>query len=174
MSNKMPEKLISHRVYLNGKDLLGVAEVQLPDLEAITDTIKGAGIAGEIESPTPGFYGPLNVTINWRTIDGNVMTLARPMAHHLEFRGAVQVYDAGLGTYSVKPQKVLVKAMPKKVGLGKHASGASQETSNEFECSYIMISVDGKIRFELDKFNFKCVVDGVDVLYEVREALGMN
>ncbi len=32
--NPVPEKLISYRVYLGGgDDLLGVADVQLPDLE---------------------------------------------------------------------------------------------------------------------------------------------
>ncbi len=44
---KVPEKLINFRVYEDGDDLVGVADVTLPTLDAMTETVKGAGIAGE-------------------------------------------------------------------------------------------------------------------------------
>ena len=40
--NKIPERLINFRVYNNGNDLLGVATVELPELEAMSDTVSGA------------------------------------------------------------------------------------------------------------------------------------
>jgi len=47
------------------------------------------------------------------------------------------------------------------------------DTKNTFEVDYIKISIDGKERVELDKYNYICKVDGVDYLSAVREALGL-
>ncbi|MCG8637482.1 MAG: phage major tail tube protein [Desulfobacterales bacterium] len=173
MSNKMPEKLINFRVYKDGNDLLGVADVDLPDLEAMTDTIKGAGIAGEVESPVLGHFGPMPMTINWRTVTGNTMALAQPKSHQLELRAATQNYDSAAGEYSTGSQKVVVKATPKKTALGKLDVGTKQDSGSEFECNYIKIWLDGQEKLEIDKYNFICVIDGVDVLADVRKALGL-
>jgi hypothetical protein len=173
MSNKMAEKLTNFRVYLDGKDLLGTADVQLPELAAMTDTVKGAGIAGEVEVPILGHYGSMALTINWRTFNGDTATLAKPMAHHLELRGAVQVYDAGTGKYSIVGQKVVVKAVPKKTALGKLDVGAGQDSSSEFEVNYIKVFLGGEEKLELDKYNYICKIDGEDFLAETRKALGL-
>lgn len=173
MSNKMAEKLINFRVYNDSKDLIGTADVDLPELEAMTDTVKGAGIAGEIDVPILGHYSSMGLTINWRTFNDNTMTLAKPMAHQLELRGAVQVYDAGTGAYSTVAQKVVVKVVPKKTGLGKLDVGVGQDSSSEFECTYIKIWIDGSEKFELDKYNYICKIDGDDFLKETRDALGL-
>ncbi len=174
MSNKVQERLIGYRVYLDGKDLLGTADITLPDIESMTDTVKGAGIAGEIESPVLGQYGSMGLSFNWRTVNGNLMTLARPKAHHLELRGAVQVYDAAAGTYSTEAQKIVVKATPKKIGLGKMDTGSAQDASSDFECSYIKLSIAGETKLEIDKYNYICVIDGEDILADARDALGLG
>lgn len=43
-SNQMPERLVNFKVYNSGNDLLGIATVDLPELEAMSDTVSGAGI----------------------------------------------------------------------------------------------------------------------------------
>lgn len=174
MANKNPEKLTSFRVYKDGKDMLGVADVNLPDLEAMTDTIKGAGIAGEVDSPVLGHYGPMALTLNWRTISGDVLELAKPQAHHLELRAAIQVYDAGTGKYTAVAQKIVVKAVPKKTGLGKMDVGSAQDTGSEFEVNYIKIFMDEIEKLEIDKFNFICRINGEDILADTRKALGLD
>ena len=173
MSNKINEVVTNFRVYLDGVDLLGTADVDLPDIEAMTDTVKGAGIAGEVESPIIGHYGAMGLTINWRTITGNVMALAKPKSHQLELRGSIQVKDAAAGTYEIQAQKIVLQVTPKKIGLGKLDVGAKQDTTSEFECSYIKISIDGADVLEIDKYNFICVIDGEDFLAETRTALGL-
>jgi len=173
MSNKIAEKLINFRVYNESKDLLGVADVDLPDITSMTDTISGAGIAGEVESPTLGHYGSMQLSLTWRTTNDNTMALCKPMAHQLELRGAVQVYDAGSGKFSTVAQKIVVKAVPKKTGLGKLAVGKGQDSKSEFEINYIKVFLDGKEKFELDKYNYICKIDGEDFLAETRTALGL-
>lgn len=172
--NQVPEKLINFRVYEDGNDLLGIADVQLPSIEAMTETVKGAGIAGEVDSPVLGHFGSMTLTLNWRTVTKPTVHLAQQRAHNLDLRGAIQAYNAGLGEYKVTPLKVNVRCVPKKTDLGKLDVGATSDASNEFEVSYIKVTLDGITIVEIDKFNYICVIDGKDYLRDVRTALGLS
>lgn len=170
---KIAEKLINYSVYRDGTEFLGTADVQLPSLEALTETVKGAGIAGEVDSPTLGQFGSMTVTLNWRTLAVPNLRLAQQKSHALDFRLAIQQYDTVSGGYKSVGHKVSVRAIPKKTDFGKVEAGATMDASNELEVTYIKIIIDNKTVLELDKFNFICIIDGVDQLKEVREQLGL-
>ncbi len=171
--NSIPEKLINFRVYENGTDLLGVSDVQLPSLEYMTETVKGAGIAGEIDSPALGHFGSMTMTLNWRAVTKPILRLGAPKAHELDLRGAIQKYEAATGEYLVTPLKVKVRSIPKKTDPGKMDVGATSDASNEFEVIYLKIDLDGETLVEIDKYNYLCVIEGVDYLAQVRSALGL-
>lgn len=173
MSNQVPEKLISYRVYHDGVDLVGTADVDLPDLDAMTEKIKGAGIAGEFDSPTLGHYGSMTLKISWRSLVKSVAFLSQQKSHALDIRGATQVLDSGTGAYTVVPIKIAVRGTPKKTGLGKLDVGAKMDSSNEFEVSYLKVSINNVDVIEIDKFNYIAKIDGEDALSMVREALGL-
>ena len=173
MANQVPEKLINFRVYEEGNDLLGVADATLPNLEAMTETITGAGIAGEVDSPTLGHYGSMTASLNFRTITKSVTKLAGQKAHSLELRGSQQIYDAGNGEYKTQRVKVAVKAIPKSVTLGNLNVGAQTETAQEFEVTYLKLWLDDKVEAEIDKFNFIARIGEVDYLADVRRDLGL-
>lgn len=174
MGKNIPEKLINFRVYLDGIDLLGVADAQLPAIESIMETVQGAGIAGEIETPTLGHFGPMPLSLNWRTVTSDAVKLAQQKAHHLDLRGAIQSFDPKAGVYVATPLKVVVRARPKKIDPGKLVMGKAQESSSEFECHYFKMWLDGNEMIEIDKLNFICLIDGEDQLASTREALGLN
>lgn len=171
--NQIPEKLINYTVYRDGAEFLGTADIQLPSLEALTETVKGAGIAGEVDSPTLGHYSSMAVTLNWRTVTDSSVRLAQQKSHSLDFRGAQQVYDAGNGEYRSVGVKVSVKAIPKKMDFGKMEPASTTDTSNELEVTYMKVVIDNKVMLEIDKFNFICIIDGEDQLKQVRQQLGM-
>lgn len=173
MANQVPEKLINFRVYDDGNDLLGVADCALPNLEAMTETVSGAGIAGEVDSPVLGHYGSMTATINFRTITKSATRLAAQRAHSIEFRGSQQVYDAGNGEYKTVPIKVATRLVPKTVTLGNLNVGAQTETSNEFEVLYLKVWLDGEVQMEIDKYNYIARVGEVDYLASVRHDLGL-
>ncbi|ECD6823048.1 phage tail protein, partial [Salmonella enterica subsp. enterica serovar Enteritidis] len=52
MSNQIPERLINFTVYGEGSRIIGIADAKLPSIEMMTETVSGAGIAGEIETGT--------------------------------------------------------------------------------------------------------------------------
>ena len=64
----IPEKINAYNVYKGGKKLIGISdEVTLPDFEAMTETISGAGVLGEIDSPAIGLFGSQEMEIPFRT-----------------------------------------------------------------------------------------------------------
>lgn len=168
-----PEKLINFRVYKDGSDLIGVADAQLPSLSAMTETIKGAGIAGEIDAPVLGHFGSMELVLNWRTLEKNNLTLAAAAGIDLDLRGAQQVYDSASSAYKVRPVKCIVRGVTKNTELGKLETGASTETATTIEVVYIKITIDGEDVLELDKYNYIYRVGGTDYLAELREALGL-
>ena len=170
----IPEKLINFRVYQDGDDLLGVSDVTLPKLEAVTETVKGAGIAGEIDSPTIGHFGSMELELNWRSLAKRNIVLAKPTGVNLDLRGAVQVNDNATGTMKSESVKIVVRGMTKNTDLGKLEMGATTDTKNTIEVTYIKIDVDGSTVLEIDKYNYICRIDGEDYLSDVRTALGLN
>ena len=173
-TNPIQEKLVNFRVYNNSNDLLGVATVDLPELSAMTDTVSGAGIAGEVDSPVLGHFQSMSVTLHWRTIEAAAMGLAAQKAHHLEIRGSQQRYDAGSGLYSTVPVRLVCKGTPKTTSLGSFEPGSTTDTTTELECSYLKLVVANKELVEIDKYNYIARFDGVDVLAKVRADLGLT
>lgn len=171
--NQVPEKLNDFRVYRDGNDLLGVADVSLPDIEFLSETVKGAGIAGEVDSPTVGQLASMQLSLNWRTITKPLTILAQQKAHALDLRGSMQIFEAAMGEYRQVPVKIAVRGLPKKIGLGKFDKGSSTDSSSEFEVIYMKISINGETVIEIDKYNYVCVINGVDYLLQVRIALGL-
>ena len=174
MANILSEKLINFRAYgSGGTELLGLVDVELPTLEAMTETISGAGIAGEIESPTLGHYGPMSMTLKWRTTERGALRLLAPKAHAIELRGAIQRWNAALGEQEVMPLKIVTRCVPKSTPLGTLAPGSAQEPSAEFSVRYLKIFLAGRTYAEVDPLNYICVIDGTDYLADVRSALGV-
>ncbi len=173
MPNQIPEKLINYRVYLDATDLLGTADVTLPVLDAMTEKLSGAGLAGEVDSPVLGHFKSMTATIKWRTVTEDHVKLTAPKAHHVEFRGAMQIYDAAQGALTVKPLKVVVKGLTKGSNLGKLSAGKPMDAETKLEVVYLKVFVGEEERLEVDKFNYILRVDGQDYLTGVRQSLGL-
>lgn len=169
---RVPEKAINFAVYLEGRDLLGVAEGALPNLEFMSSEVKGAGIAGTLDSLVLGHLNSLTMTLTWRTTTDDFIKLAAHRAHELDLYVAQQNYNAGFGEYDVGSLHVFLKATPKRANLGNLVVGDGSGSETELEISYLKLELDGKERIEVDKFNYIYKVDGVDYLAGVRSALG--
>jgi len=172
-ANLIPEKVIAFRVYKDSNDLLGVADVTLPSLDYMTSTTKGAGVAGELETPTIGHFGSQTIKMSFRTCAKSLTCLSVPKAHHLDIRGAIQVANASSGALETRPLKVVVRAYPKKIDPGKLEVASAAGASAEMECAYIKIVLNGETVTEIDKLNYIHKVDDTDELTAVREALGL-
>lgn len=174
MPNIIPEKSINFKVYLEGGDLLGIAEGTIPNLEAMTSEVKGAGIAGTLDTPVLGHFNSTTLSLTWRTVTDDFIKLSAHVTHNLDLYASLQRYDAGLGIYRTEQLHVFVKAIPKTTTLGNLTVGDAMDTQMEMEIPYMKIELDGRERIEMDKLNYIFKVDGIDYLAQVRNDLGMN
>ena len=171
--NVVRARLTDYAVFKDGEQKLGMADVTLPDIEYLADSIKGPGIGGEVNMPTMSMVGALPITINWRIISEDLTELAAPKAHDLEFRGAQQQYDSATGEMEIVPVVINVRALPTKMALGKFEVGATTDSSSEMEAVYLKITVDGQVRTEIDKFARVFTLNGTDYMADIRAALGL-
>lgn len=172
-SNNIPERLTNFKVYNDNNDLLGIATVDLPEVAAMTDTVSGAGIAGELDTPVIGHYQSMTTTLNWRTVEPLAAELATPKAHTIDCRGSLQIYDAANGEFNFVEVRAYMKVISKNFSLGSFEVGSTTDSSSEFEVLYFKLSIDGEERVEIDKLNFIARFNGEDQLAEVRKNLGM-
>ena len=90
--NTIPTKINRYNVYNKGNRLLGVGEeMALPDFEPSSETVTGAGILGEIDDPTVGYFSNQELEIPFRLLDketADMMDMTK--AVQLEIRGAQQ------------------------------------------------------------------------------------
>lgn len=171
--NVVRDKLTDYAVFKDGKLLLGTADIELPSIEYLTDTIKGSGIAGEVDMPTMGMTNSMEVKLNWRTINEDLTELMAPRAHDLEFRGAQAHYDSATGRIQQVPAIVNVRVLPKSGELGKFETGATTGSGNTMVCVYLKVTVGGTTRVEIDKFARVFRINGTDYMAEIRAALGL-
>lgn len=172
-ANRIPDKLINAKVYYEGKtELVGTADAELPTLEYITEALAGLGLAGEIETPVMGHFKGLPFKFKWNVPNKQSLTLLQTTTHHLEVYGAIQHLDAAGGELESQQCKVVLRGLPKKVGLGKVEPGKKMDPETELECSYLKVWLEGEEVLEIDKFNFVCTIMGKDMLEKVRNDLG--
>ncbi len=173
-SNPIPEKLNNFKVYRESAELLGLADVELPSLEYMTETITGAGIAGEIESPTVGHYKSMTLKLKWRTFSVPAAALAGPALQQLDLRGSAQLLDVASGKFIQQAIKVFVRTAPKKGSLGKFEAGKPMDSETELEVVYLKVWIGEDEVIEIDKLGMICRIQGEDLLADVRANLGME
>lgn len=168
----IPDKLIGFTIFKNGKRI-GAADIELPTIEYMSDTLSGAGIAGETETPALGQLKSMNAKFNFRTLFSGISEFIEPEGKFTVCRGSIQQYDTGTGQLRPVPVKLTMLGLPKSIALGKFEVGNKTDTSAEVELTYLQVFVDNKEILEIDKMNYKCAIDGKDYLEEVQSQLGM-
>ena len=166
----LPTKINAYNVYLDGTKLIGLSdEITLPDFEALTETLSGAGILGEIDEPLLGHFGASEIEIPFRTINNDMFKLANMQtAISLTLRMSTQTINESNMKTDFMPSRIVIKGKNKAITGGKVKQGNGTASSIKVELLYILIEVDKKAKFELDKLNFVYKVNGEDLLKKVR------
>lgn len=167
----IPEVIHSYNVYKSGNRLIGLTgEVTLPEFEAMTETVSGAGILGEYEEVIIGMFGSMEQEIPFRVLDDDIFTLMNPMqVLDLTLRASEQITDPSTGAIDFKPMRIVIRGKQKGFKPGKAQNGTQMDASVTIEVIYIMIEIGGVKKIELDKLNYVYKVNGVDLLEKVRK-----
>jgi P2 family phage contractile tail tube protein len=170
---QIPERLVNFRCYAGANaEFLGLTDVELPSFEVMTETISGAGIAGEIASTVLGHFASQMVKLKWRTATAAALALLAPVRQVFDIRGSIQHQDPMLGQLTTQALRVECTGQVKHLGLGKLEPGKAMGVETDVEVAVIRISLNGVRIIELDKFNSIFRVDGVDHLAKVRQDMG--
>ena len=155
-NNYIPEKMNDFNTYLDGNKMIGVAaSVTLPEVKMKTSTVSGAGINGEIDSPTIGQFESMEQEIDFNVLYSSAMDMLSPLSVvNLTLRAAQQVYDK-TGGYAFKGLRV--------VEMGR------MEAKVTLELTYLLVENDGSPLLEVDKLNGVYKVNGVDMLAGISE-----
>ena len=153
------------------KLLADTTSITFPDLEMLTETLKGAGINGEIDLPTIGQFGSLVIEVSQNGLSKDLVKTFRMKNQHLEARWASQQLNSSTGASEVVGKKVIFKGIPKKLAIGSIEPNKAEEASISFEATYMKYVIGNDVMFEIDKLNDVFVVDGVDYSADVRAVL---
>lgn len=167
----METGVINYAVYENRTEYLGVAEVTMPTVQFLTQTIKGAGIAGEVESILTGQMQAMEVGFKWHVLTKQAMALSTPKQHTLELREVQQSMGA-TGAISVTGVKHILKITPKSMSGGSLKPQSTSDPETKASVQYWAEYRDGKMVMELDPLGYKCLMSGTDYLASVRKAMG--
>lgn len=169
MSDKLQNKTIAYNVYSNKLLVPDTTEVELPEIEYLTDTISGAGILGEIDLPTLSQIGSMTTTVSFRS--SNSKTIEMLKNSDLEIRWVSDCIDTSTGNTSTVANKAFMKVKLKKFAEGKIAGGAAQDGSYEYEVLAYRRIVDGAEMLNIDKLNNVYKINGIDQISDITKNL---
>ena len=173
--NKVPEMLQDAHVYWNGEDnMIGIANVDMPELTSSTTSITGTGLMGEIDAPVHGHFDSMEMTLNWRTPHTSGLRMVGGAFVSLDIYGSIQNVDSGASEYIEEQIIVTVRGRAKSYAPGTFEARNTTDSSNTIEVHYLKVDYAGSTVLEIDKYNKKSVVNGEDITAQVRQNLGMS
>ncbi len=171
MMNKLDQAYINFAAYKDSTEYLGITKVTLPDIQFLTQSISGAGIAGNIEAVISHIEA-MTLGLDFRTTTSEATSLLEPIRHNLELRVARQDEDVVKGSLDVGKIKHVFVIIPKSYKGGSIAPASTGDASGEYAVRYWKCEIDGNTVIEVDPLNYILVINGVDYGKKIREALG--
>lgn len=156
--------------YKGGTQLIGVAgELSLPEVTNLTDSMEGAGTGGNMDIPVVGLIDDMEMEISFMSLCEDVFSVMDPTdAADITLRGALQGTDAGAGSVGYQQVSISVRGLVKKFTPGSMKAGAKMGSSVTLGLSYYKVVLNGKTMLEIDRFNGVYIINGKDVLMDVR------
>lgn len=168
----IPEVIAGYNVY-NGDTadlLIGVSnEITLPNFELMTSEISGAGIAGTYNAPVIGYFNDITQEIPFRVLYEQLAALFDQTKRCLvNVRGLMQVVDRTTGIRDRVPMRYIVGGSGTAMNGGSLQLGNPMGSTLSISATYVKLEVGGETLVEIDKLNQVCVIDGKDLLEDVR------
>lgn len=166
-------RITNANLYMNGASFLGKAEeVMLPDAAHKMVEHKALGMVGTLEL----FAGleKMEASIKWNSFYSDVLKLAAnpTKAVDLQVRANVEKYTNG-GLSEEVPAVCYIKGAFKNVPSGSFKQHDNVEASSKMTVWYVKLEINGVAIYEIDVMSNVYKVDGVDILANYRQNLGI-
>lgn len=163
--------VIAHKLLADNAEIDDNVSCGLPSIEFETTEVKGAGILGTVDMPSPAQIKAMNFKINSRSVNKKTAALAKTGKQNFEIRFARDVVQSD-GTIIPASTKIFITGITKKYEPGKVEQGATMDGSMEFEVLRYRQVIEGEEVLLIDKFNYQYVVNGIDYMQAIRAILG--
>lgn len=168
----IPEVLPGFNIYdgTTGDKLIGVTgEMPIANLQAMTAEIRGAGIAGSYNAPVIGYFQDISQDIPFRAMYPQVTKFMNPLKKCIiSVRGLMQVMNRNTGLRDRVPIRYVVGGAGVSINPGTMQLGNPMGSTLTISATYVRFEVGGEKLIEIDKVNQVCVIDGEDLLEEIR------
>lgn len=168
-------KTVDYRVYdrTGGKATLvgDITNYKRPTIANLTETMKGAGILGEIEIPTYAQLASMDIEFSYKRNNKEIISLFSQSGKEIEVRSVVDVLDTTTGKTHTESHKEIIRVLPKELGLGQAETNTTTDGSAKFTVVYYNYIIDGVSVIEIDKLNGVCKIMGTDYAAVYKEAL---
>lgn len=171
-----PAANLTFRVYEDSVNEVGLAKLTLPSIDFETITLNASGTMGPIEVPLMGMLGNMELGLSFLSASDpeNFAKLSEPRKHQIEARVAEENWDIEEAEIGHWANKHVFIARPKSMSAGDVVPATASNASGTMTVYYWAAYRDETQLWELDKWNMKCVFNGVDYMANVRKALGYS
>ncbi len=171
MKNYIPGMIVDSIVRQDGTDeLVGVATVTLPDVENVTEEVKGLGIDAFNEVVSNAF-GAMTLGMKFTGPTANV-GFSKQKTTSLVITSAIATYNKETHEEEQKKLVCSIKGKLQKRTGGELGKAVKNEPELEFSVTYYKLEIDDVVVYEIDKFNKKAIVDGEDLYSATNSILG--
>ena len=167
-----PEVINYFNVYNGGNKLMGITgEISLAELKAKTATVSGAGILGEYNTAVIGMFENIQQEIPFRMINQEFFDLMNASKQaEIVMRASIQnVNKSSGGALSTQGMRVVFRGRPTNFKMGQLKQADLMNASVTLELTYVLLEMGGEKKLELDKLNEIYIVNGKDLLAEIRK-----
>lgn len=169
----LPRKLKHLNLFNDGNNYQGIVEsLTMPKFGRKFEKYRGGGMPGSADVDLGLDDGALDTEFS---IGGTELLLFKQMGKatvdgiQLRFTGSIQRDDTG----EVQAVELVVRGRHKEVDSGEWKTGESNTTKVSSTNSYAKLTINGEVLYEVDVINMIEIVDGVDLMEEHRNALGL-
>jgi len=149
--------------------LVGLANVSLPDVERAAEEIKGLGIA-TYEEVLPIINSAMTTTLSWIEMNPG-MYLAGALNTALIISAAIAGTESSTHINAYKKLVATVKGKFKKKAGGELGAASKNNRDDEIATTYYKLEIDGQVVHEIDTLNSICICNGEDLYAELAKNL---
>jgi P2 family phage contractile tail tube protein len=162
-----PQTLVDANVFVNGKHHLGVStKVKLPNIEFLKTEQKAGGFERELFN---GILGKMEGELMFRVFSDkafNAAKLSYQSSDHTEILIKASYYQNGNKYPVVATWKGNANVEDKEL-----EAGAEVERTLKMSLVFAQLTINGKEEYQIDSDNMVCVVDGTDMLADLRSQI---
>lgn len=174
MANVNVNRLTNANVYVNGANLLGMAEeVKIPGIKAKMTDHKGLGMVGTAEFPSG--LDKIEATIKWASIyvEAERLMASAYQSMFFQVRGNIETYNS-MGLVDQKPGVWLFTGVLKDSGALTFKQHDNVEKTSTISVYHLEQFVAGSPTLVYDVLANIYIVNGVDQLAQFRANLGIG